>query len=174
MEIMQELLRQRSRLLQLLETTDAMIEQCRNMPTAQSAETPQIPLNPNEQLCSLCEAPAFFKGKSVAAVLFPDGTRVEASTWKKFVEIIMRRCNSDPAKHSILMDMRDRTPGHKRQLLSCAPDKMRSPLMIDDKLYMESHYDTETLLKIMLTRILDSVEYDYHGIYVVLRRASTL
>lgn len=174
MEIMQELLRQRSRLLQLLETTDAMIEQCRSASPAQPTDTPQIPLNPNEQLCSLCESPAFFKGKSVAAVLFPDGTRVEASTWKKFVEIVMRRCNSDPAKHNLLMGMRDCTPGRSRQLLSRVPDNMRSPLMIDDQLYMESHYDTETLLKIMLTRILEPVEYDYHGIYVVLRRACTL
>ena len=47
---------------------------------------------------------------------------------------------------------------------------MRSPLKIDRGLYMETHYDTETLLKIMLTRILEPVNYDYSGIRVVLRK----
>jgi len=33
----------------------------------------------------------------------------------------------------------------------------------------ETHYDTETLLRILITRILDVVNYDYSGISVVIR-----
>ena len=34
---------------------------------------------------------------------------------------------------------------------------------------MEAHYDTESLLRIMKVRILDTVGYDYSGIQVAIR-----
>ena len=46
---------------------------------------------------------------------------------------------------------------------------MRSPLKIEDNLYVETHYDTETLLKILTTRILDVIGYDYRDITITVR-----
>ena len=37
------------------------------------------------------------------------------------------------------------------------PGKMRSPVKIGEALFVETHYDTETLLRILTTRILDEV-----------------
>ena len=46
---------------------------------------------------------------------------------------------------------------------------MRSPVQIDEALYVETHYDTETLLRILTTRILDEVGYDYSKIKIAVR-----
>ena len=45
---------------------------------------------------------------------------------------------------------------------------MRSPLKLCDELYIETHYDTETLMKLLL-EILDSISYDYNDIKVVIK-----
>ena len=47
--------------------------------------------------------------------------------------------------------------------------KMRSPIKIDEALYVETHYDTETLLRILTTRILDEVGYDYSKIRIAVK-----
>ena len=46
---------------------------------------------------------------------------------------------------------------------------MRSPLQIEENLFMETHYDTETLLNILTTRILSPIGYDYSAISVTVR-----
>lgn len=122
-----------------------------------------------ESIYPLCMEPGFFKGKSVVAVIFPDGVRVETPTWKKLAEAILKRCNDDAGKHSALMELRNRIQGRSRKLLASGNAGMRSPIKIDRGLYMESHYDTESLLRIMKTRILDAVGYDYRGIQVAIR-----
>lgn len=122
-----------------------------------------------ESIYPLCMEPGFFKGKSVVAVIFPDGVRTETPTWKKLAEVVMKRCNEDTSKHQALMDLRRRVQGRSRQLLGNTAEGMRSALKIDRGLYMETHYDTESLLRIMKTRILDAVGYDYSGIQVAIR-----
>ncbi len=81
----------------------------------------------------------------------------------------MKRCNDDAGKHAALMALRSRVQGRSRLLLGSGADGMRSPIKIDRGLYMETHYDTESLLRIMKTRILDAVGYDYSGIQVAIR-----
>ena len=46
----------------------------------------------------------------------------------------------------------------------------RPAIKIDEDLYLEGHYDTETLIKIVKNRILNVVGYDYRGIKVVIKR----
>ena len=84
---------------------------------------------------------------------------------------ILQRCNADPEKHVALMNLRGKISGRERVLLSNKPKPgtMRSPLQIDENLYVETHYDTETLLRILTTRILNPVDYDYSKISIAIR-----
>lgn len=173
MNILQELLTIRATLQSLTEKTDQLIEYCStNQVAAARNEENTVEIRPvYESIYSLCMEPGFFKGKSAVAVIFPDGVRIETPTWKALVEVVMKRCNNDAAKHAALMELRNRVQGRNRQLLGNSSQGMRSSIKIDRGLYMESHYDTESLLRIMKTRILDAVGYDYTGIRVAIRNA---
>ncbi len=118
----------------------------------------------------LSDNPAFFKGKKPVAVIFADNKRVEVHTWKKVVEAIMRDCISDRRRKDMLFSMCGRIAGNTRVILSTDDSSMGSPLKIDENLYIESHYDAETMLKILTQRILNNVGYDYTGISIALRK----
>ena len=83
----------------------------------------------------------------------------------------MKRCNADSEKHVSLMNLRGKISGRERVILAKERDKMRSPLKISENLYIETHYDTETLLRTLMTRILDVVDYDYSYIKVAVKNA---
>lgn len=110
-----------------------------------------------------------FKGTKPTALLFGE-ERIPVYTWRMVFQKIMERCNADADKHKALLDLRSRISGRTRAILSDSPDGMRSSLKIDKKLYAEMHYDTGTLLHILLHRILDPVKYDYSDIYVAVRK----
>jgi len=114
---------------------------------------------------------AIFKGKKPTAVLFGD-ERIEVSKWKTVVAEIMKRCNEDSEKHVSLMNLRGKISGRERVILAKDGGKMRSPMKISENLYIETHYDTETLLRTLMTRILDVVDYDYSCIKVAVRNAA--
>lgn len=59
--------------------------------------------------------------------------------------------------------------GRNRVLLGSETGKMRSPVKIDEALYIETHYDAETLMRILTTRILDMVGYDYSKIRIAVK-----
>jgi hypothetical protein len=121
-----------------------------------------------ESVYPLSVGPELFKGKKPTGVIFGK-ERIVVQTWKMVFKEIMCRCNKDPVKHMALMGLRNKISGRERIMLSDTPGKMRSPLEIDKKMYVETHYDTETLLRILLYRILDAVNYDYSKIFVALR-----
>lgn len=102
--------------------------------------------------------------------MFPDGRRLATPTWKRFVAALMEDCNKDKTRHDKLMLMRNWVQGRERTLLGKSIEKMRSPIMIDEGLYLETHYDTESLLRITTDRILKAVGYDYSSIKVVIRK----
>ncbi len=122
-----------------------------------------------ESIYPLNAGTGIFKGKKPIAVIFADRVRVSVPTWKKLAEEILRHCNSDPEKHKALMDLRGKLLGRDRVFLGSEAGKMRSPVKIADALYFETHYDTETLLRILTTRILAAVRYDYSGITIAVR-----
>lgn len=171
MPTLQDLLRQRALLQQMQEINEAMIRSCCEGSDLPAEYVQQISRRPVEEIHSLCESPSFFRGKQVMAIIFANNTRIEVPTWRALVETVLADCNSDAERHVKLMNMRGHIPGRRRQLLSHTAEGMRSALEIDENLYLETHYDTETLLKIMLNRILDPIGYDYSGIRVVLRGA---
>ena len=72
--------------------------------------------------------------------------------------------------HTHLMELRGKVLGRQRAILAASPEKMHAPLEIDKDLYMESYYDTGTLLYVLKNRVLDEVGYNYSSIHVRLRQ----
>lgn len=173
MELMQELSALRAGLQELCQMTDRIMEQysAENTAAGEEERSALDLADRYESIYPLCMESGFFKGKAVVAVIFPDGVRVETPTWKKLAEVVLKRCNDDAGKHSALMELRNRIQGRSRKLLGSGNAGMRSPIKIDRGLYMETHYDTESLLRIMKTRILDAVGYDYRNIQVAIRNS---
>lgn len=110
-----------------------------------------------------------FKGKKPKAVLFPDSRKIDVRTWKEVVFILLTDCVSDPNRMQYLLKLRGRVFGKQRVILADTPQRMSQPMQICDRLWMETKYDTETLLKVLMFRIFDVVGYDYGGIRIILR-----
>lgn len=113
--------------------------------------------------------PHYFKGKKPASITFPDGTTQEVRTWKQAVSHIMKHCNADPEMHEKLMALRDIVSGRSRGILASSPEGMDRPVKVDEGLYLESYFDTETLLRVVTNHVLNTVGYDYSNIKVTLR-----
>ena len=114
--------------------------------------------------------PSVFKGEKPESILFPDGREIKTPTWKAAVLAIMQDCNTDANMHSQLMELRGKVLGRQRAILAASPEKMHAPLEIAKDLYMESYYDTGTLLYVLKNRVLDEVGYNYSGIRVQFRQ----
>ena len=123
-----------------------------------------------ESIYPLTTDTGVFRGKRPTDVIFQDGHRETVTTWKSVFQVIMKECNSDSEKHRLLMELRGRIKGRNRTLLDSGTDHMRSPVQIDEDLYAETHYDTQTLLRVLTTRILKRVRYDYTGIKIVVEK----
>ena len=121
-----------------------------------------------ESIYPLVAGGSAFKGEKPTGLLFGE-ERVDVYTWKMVFQEILKRCNEDPEKHVALMNLRGKVSGRARVFLAKNSASMRSPHEIAKNLYVETHYDTETLLRILMTRILDAVNYDYSGISVAVR-----
>ena len=121
-----------------------------------------------EVIYPIAMTPSVFKGKKPIAVNFGN-ERVKVCSWQMVLKEIVRRCNEDPENHKALMNLRDKISGRERTILSAKKANMRRPFEIGTRLYIETHYDTETLLRILLVRVLDEVGYDYGNITVAVR-----
>lgn len=170
MDTIQELQNFRTRLIQDINIMfDSMILKLREEQDNSGSVRVTAEVREYESIYPLAGVPGIFKGKKPTGVRFPDGTRVDVPTWKRGVEVILQRCINIPEKHDKLLLLRGKVSGRARVLISERADGMRSPLKIEDNLYVETHYDTETLLKILTTRILDVIGYDYRDITITVR-----
>ena len=109
---------------------------------------------------------AIFKGTKPVSVMLPSGATVYTKTWKKVVTAILVDCNSDKDIHNSLLEMRGKIFGNFRTILSDGTSKLTAPIKIDEDLYFETKYDTETLLHVLKERVLDVVGYDYSTILI--------
>ena len=121
-----------------------------------------------ETVYPLTTAPAIFKGKKPTCVLFGE-ERAIAHTWKNVFKLLILRCNKDEKNHKSLLGLRNKILGRERIILSDKPGEMLRAFKIDEDLWAETHYDTETLMRILLHRILDKVGFDYRNISVAVR-----
>ena len=134
--------------------------------TLQSTE--EIGKKEYETVYPLTTDPAIFKGKKPTGVLF-DENRIIAHTWKNVFKILILQCNSDTKRHKELMELRNKILGRERIILSDNSRGMLRPFQIDEHLWAETHYDTESLMRVLLHRILDEVGFDYSKISVAVR-----
>lgn len=169
MELVQELQQLREELIREIdEKIGRMIEAAKNESGTSSQKEKQIAKN-YEILYSLNVGAGIFKGKRPTGILFADGRRTENPTWKSVAEELLKDCCKDAAQRQALMDLRGKVLGRNRVLLGSESGKMRSPVKIEEALYVETHYDAETLMRILTTRILDMVGYDYSKIRIAVK-----
>ena len=169
MELVQELQQLREELIREIdEKIELMIESAKNE-AAPSSQKEKQPVKNYEILYSLNVGAGIFKGKRPTGILFADGRRVETPTWKSVAEELLKDCCKTPAQRQALMNLREKVLGRNRVLLGSETGKMRSPVKIDEALYIETHYDAETLMRILTTRILGVVGYDYSKIRIAIK-----
>jgi len=137
--------------------------------TRQLQDEARQPIEKRETIYPLTVNPANFRKKTPICLLI-NGERIVAPTWKKVFQILILLCIKDNRKHNALMQLRNEILGRERIILSDSPEGMRRPFKISDGLYAETQYDTESLMRILLRRILDEVGFDYSGISVAVRR----
>ena len=112
--------------------------------------------------------PSIFIGRKPAAVLFGQ-ERVTAKSWRDVYGTILARCNENPKNHETLMYLRNKAAGKCRVFLSDSPDGMTRPLKIDTDLWGETHYGSQTLMYILVERILSPVCFDCSDINIVIK-----
>lgn len=95
------------------------------------------------------------KGKKPLAIKFADGREVGTLTWKSVAITILQYFNSNPAIHEKMMQLRQNISGKQRIILGRNDANMDVPLKIDEELYFESKFDTETLLRVLTQRVLE-------------------
>lgn len=116
----------------------------------------------------LTASPHLFIGEKPVSVLF--GTeRVEVKSWHDVYGVILTRCNQDEKYHQLLMYLRGKAAGKCRVFLSDTPDTMKRPIKIDEGLYGETHYGSQTLMHILVNRILFPIGFDCRNVSVVLK-----
>ena len=125
-------------------------------------------MNDYELIFPITIDPNMFIGRKPTAVMFGKEERVAVKTWREVYSVLLKRCNSDPEHHEMLMYLRGKVSGKCRVFLNDKPDKMRSPVQIDDEMYGETHYGSATLMHILINRILAPARFDCSDIRVVI------
>lgn len=110
---------------------------------------------------------AGFKGKKPIAVKIGEES-ITAPTWKVVVKIVLEKVIEDEEMKKKLDIIKDKVLGRVRKRLSSTDEGMRSPLKICENLYIETHYDTETLMKLLI-EILDNIKYNYNDIKIIIK-----
>ncbi|MCC8103873.1 MAG: hypothetical protein LIP11_17045 [Clostridiales bacterium] len=169
MDVVQELQYLKAELIQEINEKMGQMIQKLEEETQNHSQNSNEPEQAYELIYPLNAGTGIFKGKHPTGIIFSNGIRKDVPTWKKVIGEILKDCCEDAEKRQALMHLRGKVFGRNRVLLGSEKGSMRSPLQIADALYVETHYDTETLLRIITTRILDTVEYNYSEIRIAVR-----
>ena len=169
MDAIQELQKLREELIREIDEKFDWIIQELKSESVPSLQKENQKLRNYEIIYPLNVGAGIFKGKRPIGILFADGHRTENPTWKSVAEELLKDCCKSPSQRQALMNLRGKVLGRNRVLLGSETGKMRSPVKIDEALYIETHYDAETLLRVLTTRILDMVGYDYSGIRIAIK-----
>ena len=108
-----------------------------------------------------------FKGRKPIAVKF-ENHRVITPTWRVVIETILKEVIKDKEMESRVLNLRDVLLGRVRKRISGTSDGMRKPLELKKDLFIETHYDTETLMNLLL-QILNEISYDYKNISIIIK-----
>ena len=61
---------------------------------------------------------------------------------------MLKDCIQDSRRKAQILALRGVAGGRNRSFIAATDENMRSPEKIDDYIYLECHYDTETLLHV--------------------------
>ena len=109
----------------------------------------------------------FFKGEKPEEIIFSDEKAVPVKTWRKAAAVMLAECNNE--KHNKLAYLVGKVFGRQRAILAKTPDNMNIPIKVDEEIYFEGFFSTETLLDVLKKNIFNAVGYDYSGIRIRLR-----
>lgn len=167
MNIINEIREKQNQLILMINTTfDELVRKVENLPLEDNENETEF------QSIYPITSTAVFKGKKPIAVKIGN-QRIIAPTWKKVVENILQTILKDERMKRKMLNLRDILLGRVRTRVSKNSDNMRSPLKLCDELYIETHYDTETLMNLLL-EILNKISYDYNNIQVVIKSNNRL
>jgi len=121
-----------------------------------------------ERTMPLTTNPHLFIGRKPTAVLFGD-ERMDVKSWRDVFVAVLSRCNQDVRHNETLMYLRNKIAGQQRVFLSDSPVGMTRPVKIDEDMYAESHYGAETLMHILVVRILSPVGFDCSNVRIVIK-----
>ncbi len=126
-----------------------------------------------EQLSSEHRLPLFvssalFKGMKPVSLTFPDGRELAVSKWRDLAVALLQDCSADEACYENLHNMCGKVYGRNRIILGRDPSVMDVPLKVDEDIYFEGKFDTESLLKVLTERVLRPAGYDYRSITVTI------
>ncbi len=162
MNLVNEIREKQNEIIMIVNTLfDELVNEVSNIKVEQNEK-----INNFENILPLSNTKVF-KGKKPIAVIFGEN-RIKTPTWKIVIETILKEVLKEENMKEKLYDLSDKLLGRKRTRLSESPEEMRKPLKLDDNLYIETHYDTETLMNLLL-QILNDISYNYKDIKVAIR-----
>ncbi len=162
MNLVNEIREKQNEIIMIVNTLfDELVNEVSNIKVEQNEK-----INNFENILPLSNTKVF-KGKKPIAVIFGEN-RIKTPTWKIVIETILKEVLKEENMKEKLYNLSDKLLGRKRTRLSESPEEMRKPLKLDDNLYIETHYDTETLMNLLL-QILNDISYNYKDIKVAIR-----
>lgn len=132
--------------------------------------TPVIRENPGQAIASgetmdiaLYGDISTLRGTKPTLLRYGDDT-IPVTSWKRAFAAVLDICNRQEHYHEALLAIRNETLGRSRKVIADSPQGMLSPLKVDDKLYVETNFSTEALLKLLRDRILSRIDFDSRNI----------
>lgn len=113
---------------------------------------------------SLMMSPKQFKGLRPSAIIYSNGRKETVRTWRDAVEKLLKDC--DAKMHDRLSAIVEDMQGRTRPIMAHTAEELKNPMRIGEGIYMESRYDTESLIHIMTKRIFNALDYEYSEIKI--------
>ena len=111
---------------------------------------------------------SLFKGKKPLCILFENGEVQDTLSWKKVAKILLEKCRSNPETNKRLGEICGLISGKNRILFGWDSSEMNYPIEVDG-MYLETKLDTETLMNVLVKRILIPAGFDGRGVSIKVR-----
>lgn len=123
----------------------------------------------SEIVIPLIVHPSYFKGRKPIETQFPNGEVIQTPKWKLVVAAIMQDALKDKQVQGNLYALRGRIMGRNRTILASSAEDMKQPIKLAEDLFLETNYDTETLLYVLMRRVLRPCGYEPTGIRIKIK-----
>lgn len=107
-----------------------------------------------------------FKGTKPMAIVGIFKEPIPTTNWRRVAEVLIKDCIKNNECREYLMSQRGLISGRNRIIISSDKSNMDVPLEICPNLFFECKFDTETLLKVLVNRVLLPAGYDIDNIKI--------